>query len=70
MKKKGVSVAVVDIVFFLSGGIVKESEYTVNINLCVWTLIYNSVFYHGKFNLRVTLSFHATPPSILSKIDI
>ena len=34
MKKEGVSVAVVDIVFFLSGGIVKESEYTVNIIAC------------------------------------
>lgn len=36
MKKKGVSaaVAVVVIVFFLSGGIVKESEYTVNIIAC------------------------------------
>lgn len=33
MKKKGVSVAVVVIVF-LSGGIVKESEYTVNIMAC------------------------------------
>ena len=34
MKKKGVSVVVVDIVFFLSGVIVKESEYTVNIIAC------------------------------------
>ena len=33
MKKKGVSVAVVVIVF-LSGGIVKVSEYTVNIIAC------------------------------------
>ena len=37
MKKKGVSAAVAVVVivfFFLSGGIVKESEYTVNIIAC------------------------------------